>query len=244
MCGLGNDRYSSLSIVINRFRPFAVTSHRYRPHATASRQAFPVIPSISSLLHYIRPKPLWIGAKCSCPSSGLLLVLHCALPFPCSLTWCPCVMGTYFPSSSFPFRRITPSLHCVHSLAGLAVFTSLLLLCSWVDVGRFPSFLLDRTALLLKRAMLAVTVRWHPSLSKPVRKFCDNFLHDCFPGEVTTYFFCRKVSASCILQVPAALFLDFFKNIMPSITNKLVCPPILILSRNLSVSIFYCNYPF
>jgi hypothetical protein len=34
-----------------------------------------------------------------------------------------------------------------------------------------------------------------------------------FPGEVTTYFFRRKVSASRILQVPAALFLEFFQKL-------------------------------
>ncbi len=118
------DCFLPRTTVIHRYRPYAVASHRKRPHATVSRLAFPVIPSIGSLFHYKRPKPLWMGARCSCPSSGLLLLLHCALPFPCGLTWCPCVMETCFPSSRFPFRRITPSLHHAHSLAGLAVFTS------------------------------------------------------------------------------------------------------------------------
>ena len=34
-----------------------------------------------------------------------------------------------------------------------------------------------------------------------------------FPGAVATYFFRRKVSASRILQVPAALFLEFFQKL-------------------------------
>ena len=155
-----------------------------------------------------------MGARCSYPSSGLSIAcVHCALLFPCGLTWCSCIMKTCFPSSRFPFRRITPSLHHAHSLAGLAVFTSLLPLCPWADVGRFPSFLLGRTALLQKRTTLAVKVRWHPSQSKPVREFCHNFLHDCFSGEVTTYLFRRKVNASRILQVPDALFLEFFQKL-------------------------------
>jgi len=60
--------------------------------------------------------------------------------------------------------------------------------------------------------MLAATSVWHPSLSKPVRESYQPF-HDCFPGEVTTYFFRRKVSASRILQVPDALFPEFFQKL-------------------------------
>lgn len=37
------------------------------------------------------------------------------------------------------------------------------------------TFLLDRTALLLKQTMLAVTSVWHPSLSKPVQESCPTF---------------------------------------------------------------------
>ena len=50
-----------------------------------------------------------------------------------------------------------------------------------------------------------------------------------FPGEVTTYFFRRKVSASRILQVPGALFLGFFQ--------KLFCR--LLYSQSMTIHLLY-----